>query len=123
MIEEAKFIAQDTALGPSSLAIIDAAEARNIPWRKLGSASLIQLGYGKNRHLVQTAVTDRTSLIATELVQDKEATKFLLSDAAIPVPEGFRANNEETIRKCVVESFLGPLRTTFSTLAPQPAEH
>lgn len=101
VIEEAKHIAQETALGPSSLAIIDAAEARNIPWRKLGSASLIQLGYGKNRHLVQTAVTDRTSLIATELVQDKEATKRLLSDAAIPVPEGFRANTEETIRECL----------------------
>lgn len=87
-IWEAKQIAARTELGPSTRAIVEAAERRNIPWRREGEESLVQLGYGKNRHFIQAAMTDRTSAPAVELVQDKEYTKSLLSRAGIPVPEG-----------------------------------
>jgi cyanophycin synthetase len=87
-IWEAKQIAARTELGPSTRAIVDAAERRNIPWRREGEESLVQLGYGKNRHYIQAAMTDRTSATAVELVQDKEYTKLLLGRAGIPVPEG-----------------------------------
>lgn len=87
-IWEAKQIAVRTELGPSTRAIVDAAERRNIPWRREGDESLVQLGYGKNRRYIQAAMTDRTSATAVELVEDKEYTKTLLSRAGIPVPEG-----------------------------------
>ena len=87
-IWEAKQIAVRTELGPSTRAIVDAAEQRNIPWRREGDESMVQLGYGKKRHHIQAAMTDRTSATAVELVQDKEYTKVLLGRAGIPVPEG-----------------------------------
>lgn len=87
-IWEAKQIAVQTELGPSTRAIVEAAEQRNIPWRREGEESLVQLGYGKHRHYIQAAMTDRTSATAVELVQDKDYTKTLLSRAGIPVPEG-----------------------------------
>ena len=87
-IWEAKQIAAQTELGPSTRAIVEAAEQRNIPWRREGEESLVQLGYGKHRRYIQAAMTDRTSATAVELVQDKEYTKTLLSRVGIPVPEG-----------------------------------
>ena len=87
-IWEAKQIAAQTELGPSTRAIVEAAERRNIPWRRENDQSLVQLGYGKHRHYIQAAMTDRTSGPAVELVQDKEYTKTLLSRAGIPVPNG-----------------------------------
>lgn len=87
-IWEAKQIATQTELGPSTRAIVEAAERRNIPWRREGEESLVQLGYGKKRRYIQAAMTDRTSATAVELVQDKDYTKTLLSRAGIPVPEG-----------------------------------
>lgn len=87
-IWEAKQIAAQTEIGPSTRAIVDAAERRNIPWRREGEESLVQLGYGKKRHHIQAAMTDRTSATGVELVQDKEYTKVMLSRAGIPVPEG-----------------------------------
>ncbi|HJT64837.1 MAG TPA: cyanophycin synthetase [Pyrinomonadaceae bacterium] len=87
-IWEAKQIAAQTEIGPSTRAIVEAAERRNIPWRREGEESLVQLGYGKHRRHIQAAMTDRTSATGVELVQDKEYTKILLSRAGIPVPEG-----------------------------------
>lgn len=87
-IWEAKQIAVRNELGPSTRAIVEAAEQRNIPWRREGEESLVQLGYGKKRHHIQAAMTDRTSATAVELVQDKEYTKVLLSRVGIPVPDG-----------------------------------
>ncbi|HEY0730373.1 MAG TPA: hypothetical protein VGD38_19970, partial [Pyrinomonadaceae bacterium] len=87
-IWEAKQIAAQTELGPSTRAIVEAAERRNIPWRREGDESLVQLGYGKKRRYIQAAMTDRTSATAVELVQDKDYTKTLRSRAGIPVPEG-----------------------------------
>jgi cyanophycin synthetase len=87
-VYEAKQIAARTEFGPSTRAIIDAAERRNIPWRREGGESLVQLGYGKHRHYIQAAMTDQTSATAVELVQDKEYTKAILKRSGIPVPEG-----------------------------------
>lgn len=98
IIEKARRIKEETELGPSSLAIVRAADERNIPWYRLGAGSLVQLGYGIHRKRVQTAVTNCTSLIAKELVQDKAITKQLLREAAIPVPNGFSARTKEQVR-------------------------
>ena len=78
----------DNELGPSTKSIVTAAVQRGIPWRRLNDANLVQLGYGRNRRLIQAAVTDRTSHVAVDIAADKALTKRLLSDAGVPVPRG-----------------------------------
>ncbi|MBS0263759.1 MAG: cyanophycin synthetase [Planctomycetes bacterium] len=75
-------------LGPSTAAIVKAAEDRWIPARRLNSGSLVQLGHGAKQHRIWTAETDRTSAIAESIAQDKELTKTMLRAGGIPVPEG-----------------------------------
>ncbi|MCY2963944.1 MAG: cyanophycin synthetase, partial [Planctomycetota bacterium] len=75
-------------LGPSTLAIVAAAEARGIPTRRLNSGSLVQLGQGIAQRRIWTAETDQTSAIAESIAQDKELTKSLLRAVGVPVPEG-----------------------------------
>ncbi len=77
-----------TKMGPSTQAIYDAAVDRGIPCRRVSENSLLRLGYGKNIRHVQAAVTDRTSNIAVELVQDKSLTKNILIAGGVPVPAG-----------------------------------
>jgi cyanophycin synthetase len=88
LISEAKQIAAETELGPSTRSITDAAERRGIPWMRLSEGSLVQLGYGKARRYVQAAVTEQTSAIASEMASDKDLTKAILKKAFIPVPKG-----------------------------------
>ncbi|HKG20993.1 MAG TPA: cyanophycin synthetase [Blastocatellia bacterium] len=87
-IEEAKAIAADTELGPSTRSIVEAAARRGIPWTRVNGDNLVQLGYGKNRHLIQAAMTDRTSVVGVEVAGDKDLTKSLMERASIPVPRG-----------------------------------
>jgi cyanophycin synthetase len=76
-------------LGPSTLAIVEAARARGIPHRRLDSRrSLVQLGTGSKQRRIWTAETDRTGAIAECIAQDKELTKSLLHAAGVPVPKG-----------------------------------
>jgi cyanophycin synthetase len=79
--------AQRRALGPSTASIVQAAEARGIPWIRLNSQSLIQLGYGKYQQRIQATVTGRTSHIAVELASDKEETNKILATLGLPVPK------------------------------------
>jgi cyanophycin synthetase len=94
-IAEAKHIAAGTELGPSAMAIIEAAERRGIPWRRENVFSLIQLGYGKNLHRVQAAMTDGTGIIGVDLAGNKDLTKQMLWEYSIPVPDGEIVQNEE----------------------------
>src|SRR5947209_13505349 len=88
-IKDAKRIIAQTELGPSTRAIVDAAERRGIPWFRIGKdASLVQFGYGKNRRQIQAAVCDKTRAVAMEVAGDKELTKTLLEQVSIPVPRG-----------------------------------
>jgi len=88
VLEEAKRLVSDADVGPTTRAITKAAEKRNIPCRRDGTGNRIQLGYGKHLHYVQAAMTDRTSVVAVELAQDKDETKERLERNGIPVPQG-----------------------------------
>ncbi|TXH26683.1 MAG: cyanophycin synthetase [Elusimicrobia bacterium] len=79
---------EDVRLGPSTGAIVHAAVARNIPFRRLTEGSLVQFGWGSRQRRIQAAETDRTSAIAESIAQDKELSKLLLQAAGVPVPEG-----------------------------------
>lgn len=84
-----KRVVDRNALGPSTSAIIAAAEKRGIPWRRLREGrSLVQFGQGVNQRRIWTAETDRTGAIAEHIVQDKDLTRTLLKKAGVPVPEG-----------------------------------
>jgi len=81
-------LADRVCLGPSTAAIVAAADARGIPVRRLNEGSLVQLGHGARQRRIWTAETDRTSAVAESIAQDKELTKSLLRAGGIPVPEG-----------------------------------
>jgi cyanophycin synthetase len=95
VVEEAKGIAADTELGPSTRSIVDAATARGIPWARGNDQSLVRLGYGKHLRLIQAAMTDGTSAIGVEVAGDKDLTKARLARASIPVPAGEIVRTEE----------------------------
>ncbi|MFO0722163.1 MAG: cyanophycin synthetase [Myxococcota bacterium] len=94
-IKKLKELVDKYCLGPSSMAIVNAAEARNIPARRLNERSLVQLGQGKKARRIWTAETDRTSAIAGFIAQDKQLTKQLLRAAGVPVPEGRAVDSAE----------------------------
>ncbi len=86
--------AQRRALGPSTAALVKAAEARGIPWFRLNEQSLVQLGQGKYQQRIQATVTGRTSHIAVELASDKEETNKILGALGLPVPIQQLVQNE-----------------------------
>lgn len=88
VLQHAKQLVADWEPGPTTRAIMDAAEKRGIPVRPDGTGSRLQLGYGKHLRYVQAAMTDHTNAIAVELAQDKDETKERLQRNGIPVPIG-----------------------------------
>jgi len=83
-------------LGPSTAAIVNAAEARGIPAiRLLDDGNLVQLGYGAAMRRIWTAETDQTSAIAETISRDKDLTKTLLSSCGVPIPEGREVENPD----------------------------
>ncbi len=79
---------EDERLGPSTGAIVHAAAARGIPWRRLTKGSLVQFGWGSRQRRIQAAEIDRTGAIAEAIAQDKTLTKRLIHAAGVPVPQG-----------------------------------
>lgn len=88
VIAELRELDEDERIGPSTGAIVDAAVARGIPFRRLTSGSLVQLGWGSRARRIQAAELDSTSAVAESIAQDKDLTKRLLHAAGVPVPLG-----------------------------------
>lgn len=86
---------EDVRLGPSTGAIVQAASARNIPYRRLTDGSLVQFGWGSRQRRIQAAEMDSTSAISEAIAQDKQLTKKLLDAAGVPVPAGRAVENAE----------------------------
>jgi cyanophycin synthetase len=87
-LAELRAIDEDERLGPSTASIVHAAQARDIPWRRLTRGSLVQFGWGSKQRRIQAAEADTTSAIAESIAQDKDLTKKLLRAAGVPVPVG-----------------------------------
>ncbi|MEQ1557193.1 MAG: cyanophycin synthetase, partial [Gallionella sp.] len=92
-LHELKELDEDVRLGPSTGAIVNAALARNIPYRRLTQGSLVQFGWGSAQRRIQAAETDRSSAIGEAIAQDKELTKKLLDAAGVAVPHGRPVNS------------------------------
>jgi cyanophycin synthetase len=87
-LDQLRDLDEDTRLGPSTGAIVRAAVARNIPYRRLTEGSLVMFGWGSRQRRIQAAEMDATGAIAEAIAQDKELTKRLLDAAGVPVPLG-----------------------------------
>jgi cyanophycin synthetase len=74
--------------GPSTAALAAAARERSIPVERVDDLSLLRLGHGRNRRMVWAALTDATSALGVDIACDKELTRRMLAEAAVPVPAG-----------------------------------
>ncbi|HET8770394.1 MAG TPA: cyanophycin synthetase, partial [Gemmatimonadaceae bacterium] len=88
VVEALRGLLDEVRLGPSTFAIVEEAERRGIPSRRLNAGSLVQLGLGRHLRRVQATLTDYTSAIAVEIAQDKALTKRTLAEVGLPVPHG-----------------------------------
>ena len=118
VIENLVNIREDNLLGPSTQAIVDEAEKRKIPFLRLDSYNLVQLGTGKYQKRIRATITSDTNLIAVETADNKYLTYLMLSDAGIPVAEtiktsipheiiSFRNKINKPLVVKPVESYLG----------------
>ncbi|MGE0172610.1 MAG: cyanophycin synthetase [Oligoflexales bacterium] len=83
-----RYLAENYNVGPSTQAIIDAAEKNNVPWRRIGDSCLLQLGYGKYRTYVRGTESWNTRSVAVDIVADKNITNDLLTQSFLPSPRG-----------------------------------
>ncbi len=100
-IKRMREIRERVRLGPSTGSIVEEAVARDIPWIRLGTNSLVQLGYGVNQMRFQATITCKTSNIAVDIACNKEETKRMLDNASIPVASGSICVDEEDLTACI----------------------
>ena len=100
-IRHMRELRENVRFGPSTGSIVDEAIARDIPFIRINSESLVQLGYGKNQVRFRATMTDRTSSIAVDLASNKDETKRMLKDAAIPVAKGVCISNPDDLEDAV----------------------
>jgi cyanophycin synthetase len=112
-IQEMREIRENTRLGPSTGSIVDEAISRDIPWIRLNNQSLVQLGYGKNQVRFRATMTEKTSSIAVDIASNKDETKRMLQEQAIPVATGMTISSttqiDEAIRKIGFPLVFKPL--------------
>jgi len=102
-IQQMREIREATRLGPSTGSIVEEAIARDIPWIRLNKQSLVQLGYGKNQVRFRATMTEKTSSIAVDIASNKDETKRLLQEQAIPVAKGITISSVEDVDKAIRE--------------------
>ena len=61
VVAELRDLDESERMGPSTGAIVEAAAARGIPWRRLTQGSLVQFGWGPKQRRIQAAEIDATS--------------------------------------------------------------
>jgi cyanophycin synthetase len=94
-----KQIYRRNALGPSTKSIADEAMKRGIPVTRLDRYSWMMLGQGVHQRTFRSTVASTTSNLAVELVSNKDATKSILADNFLPVPQGHVVETEEELEK------------------------
>jgi len=102
-IKKMRSLREDVRFGPSTGSIVEEAVSRGIPYIRINSESLVQLGYGKNQVRFRATMTENTSSIAVDIAKNKTETKRLLEEASIAVAKGYTVINKselvEVVRK------------------------
>ncbi len=89
ILEDAEDALMKEKIGPSTNAILEAAKSKDIPYNRADDDySLFSLGWGKNRKMIWGPETSETSLIGTEIAQEKDICKDFLYNHGLPVPRG-----------------------------------
>jgi cyanophycin synthetase len=100
-VQQMREIRENSRLGPSTGSIVEEAISRDIPWIRLNKQSLVQLGYGKNQVRIRATMTEKTSSIAVDLAGNKEETKRILQEQAIPVAKGITITSAEQVKEAI----------------------
>jgi cyanophycin synthetase len=95
VVDELRAVYLKAHPGPTTTVLIAEARRRGIPVRRAPGEEVVQLGLGRNLRRIDATMTDRTSVIATDLTSDKDRTKRLLDRYLIPVPRGDVAHTVE----------------------------
>ena len=98
-VQKMREIREDVRFGPSTGALVEEAESRNIPYIRLNDQSLVQLGYGVYQKRIQATTTANTNMIAVDIAANKHATKKLLGDMGVPVPKGYRIRSMDELER------------------------
>jgi cyanophycin synthetase len=89
-------LAERKAYGPSTRALVEEAQRRDIPVQRLDDdRSLVQLGHGMYQQRLWASVTSKGSDIAVDIAADKELTSRLLRNVGIPVPVSRTVEDED----------------------------
>ena len=95
LTERLRELHRSSRLGPSTGVLVEEARRRGIPVRRLHERSLIQLGLGSNLRRLEATMSDRTSIIAVEMAQDKDLTRQVLRNIGLSVPPGAAVHTVE----------------------------
>lgn len=92
-LEYIKNILKEEIMGPSTMAICDAAKKYGLSITQLGNSGLYQMGYGKSGRVFEATVGHFTRCIGADISCDKILTKEILQLQCIPVAEGYKVYN------------------------------
>ena len=112
-VQAMRELREEVRFGPSTGALVEEAESRNIPYIRLNDQSLVQLGYGVYQKRIQATTTANTNMIAVDIAANKDATKKLLGDMGVPVPKGYKIRSiddlESTLASVGYPAVIKPL--------------
>jgi cyanophycin synthetase len=94
-LEELILLAERSAFGPSTQAILDEAALRDIPSIRLNEQSLVQLGHGIHQQRIRATMTSLTGSLGVDIASDKKLTNKLLAATGVPVPRSEVVRNED----------------------------
>lgn len=92
-------ILNNEIIGPSTLAIKNAALRYNLPVFEIGDSGFYQIGYGKQGRMIEATIGANTSCISTDIASDKMLTKELLIQQNIPIADGAKIYNAISLLK------------------------
>jgi cyanophycin synthetase len=93
--EKLVLLAERSAFGPSTQALLDEAALRDIPYIRLNEQSLVQLGHGIYQKRIRATMTSQTSSLGVDIASDKKLTNRLLQATGIPVPRSEVVRTED----------------------------
>jgi cyanophycin synthetase len=95
-LESLILLAERSAFGPSTQAILDEAALRDIPSIRLNEQSLVQLGHGIHQKRIRATMTSQTGSLGVDIAGDKKLTNRLLAATGVPVPRAEVVRDEES---------------------------
>jgi cyanophycin synthetase len=100
-IRQLERISNRYRLGAGTQSIIDEAQKKNIPLKRLDNTSLVVLGHGVKQQKLRATLTGTTPGMGIKISRDKESTRRLLEREFIPVPKGVLVYEEKEVEEYI----------------------